>query len=66
MLDKEGLTLTDVQPQDIDVMFPVSSDGDLVNHVGGGSGGYLEHIFRYAARELFDVSVDQIEYKMLK
>ncbi len=24
----------------------------------GGSGGYVEHIFRYAAKELFDVVID--------
>ncbi|XP_038066334.1 cytosolic Fe-S cluster assembly factor narfl-like [Patiria miniata] len=66
MLDKEGLSLADMQPQDLDPMFPVSRDGQLVNHIGGGSGGYLEHIFRYAAQELYGVSVEHIEYKTLK
>ena len=29
---------------------------------GGGAGGYLEHIFRYAARELYGVNVAQVQY----
>lgn len=31
--------------------------------MSGGSGGYLEFIFRYAAKELFGVTVDKIEYQ---
>lgn len=31
---------------------------------GGGSGGYLETIFKYSAKELFGVQVDTVEYKM--
>jgi len=30
----------------------------------GASGGYLENVFRYAARALFDVEVADIEYKV--
>jgi len=30
---------------------------------GGGSGGYLEAIFKHAAKELFGVHVEHVEYK---
>lgn len=34
--------------------------------MSGGSGGYLEFIFRYASKELFGVTIDKIEYKASK
>lgn len=40
--------------------------GELVGHVGGGSGGYLEHIARYAAQEILHVEIDQLQYKTLR
>ena len=33
---------------------------------GGGSGGYLEYVFRYAANELFGVKVEKVVYKPTK
>ena len=38
----------------------------LLNHDGGGSGGYLEHVLKYAAHNLFGHDVTQIEYKVLR
>lgn len=34
----------------------------LVGPAGSGAGGYLEHLFRHAARELFGVTVDAIPF----
>lgn len=31
--------------------------------MSGGSGGYLEYVFRYAAKELFGKIVDKVEFK---
>lgn len=36
------------------------------SHRGGGSGGYLEHVFRHAARELFGIHVDEVTYRPLR
>lgn len=36
------------------------------SHRGGGSGGYLEHVFRHAAQELFGIHVDEVTYKPLR
>lgn len=38
----------------------------LWRHIGSGSGGYADHIFRYAAKELFDIDNDKIEFKQLR
>jgi len=35
-------------------------------HQGGGSGGYLEYIFKSAAKELFNIDVNEIEYKTVR
>ncbi|XP_043944882.1 cytosolic iron-sulfur assembly component 3 [Protopterus annectens] len=66
MLEKEGVSLSDLNPLPFDSMFDsVPADCDL-SHSGGGSGGYLEHIFRHAAKELFGMEVKEIAYKILK
>lgn len=36
------------------------------SHSGGGSGGYLEHVFRHAAQELFGIHVDKVTYRPLR
>ena len=39
---------------------------EIVSHIGGGSGGYLEHIARYASNILGGQSLDQLQYKVLR
>lgn len=46
--------------------FSSATEEELTGHSGGGSGGYLEHIYKYAAKELFGIEVDTIQYKPLK
>ncbi|XP_069840171.1 cytosolic iron-sulfur assembly component 3 [Dendropsophus ebraccatus] len=66
MLEQEGMSLPDVNPCPLDTQFSSAVDNEPLGHEGGGSGGYLEHIFRYAAQELFGLHVDEIKYKPLK
>lgn len=35
-------------------------------HESSGSGGYSDHIFKYAAKQLFDMDVAELEYKNLR
>lgn len=42
------------------------SSQEPTSHRGGGSGGYLEHVFRHAARELFGIHVDEVTYRPLR
>ncbi|NXI72024.1 NARFL factor, partial [Anseranas semipalmata] len=66
LLEQEGISLSDVDPAPLDTMFSSAAEEELTSHSGGGSGGYLEHIYKYAAKELFGIQVDKIQYKPLK
>ncbi|NXE50672.1 NARFL factor, partial [Casuarius casuarius] len=66
LLEQEGISLSDVDPVPLDTMFSSITQEELTSHSGGGSGGYLEHIYKYAAKELFGIQVDTIQYKPLK
>ncbi|XP_078273789.1 cytosolic Fe-S cluster assembly factor narfl isoform X2 [Rhinoraja longicauda] len=66
MLEQEGLSLANVDPMPLDTIFGDVAEVEVVGHSGGGSGGYLEHIFKYASKELFGIEVDQIIYKTLR
>lgn len=66
MLQKEGVTLLDQEPSELDDVYNSLEDGELVSHSGGGSGGYLHHIARYAAKELYGQHLEQLNYKTLK
>jgi hypothetical protein len=51
------------------VAFPYRFGGTedrLVTHDGGGSGGYLEYILKYAAQEFYGLQLDQVQYKILR
>lgn len=43
-----------------------TSAQEPTSHSGGGSGGYLEHVFRHAAQELFGIHVDEVTYRPLR
>lgn len=66
ILEQEEMSLADVNPCPLDTEFTSMMDDEPVGHEGGGSGGYLEHIFKHAAQELFGIQVDEIKYKPLK
>ncbi|NXI59227.1 NARFL factor, partial [Chloroceryle aenea] len=66
LLEQEGVSLSDVDPAPLDTMFSSAAGEQLTSHAGGGSGGYLEHIYKHAAKELFGIHVDTIQYKPLK
>ncbi|NXD82253.1 NARFL factor, partial [Halcyon senegalensis] len=66
LLEQEGVSLPDVDPAPLDTMFSGAAGEQLTSHAGGGSGGYLEHIYKHAAKELFGIQVDTIQYKPLK
>ncbi|XP_053326626.1 cytosolic iron-sulfur assembly component 3 [Spea bombifrons] len=66
MLEQERVSLSEVSSSPLDTLFSSAVDEEPLGHGGGGSGGYLEHIFKHAAQELFGVRVDHITYKPLK
>lgn len=46
--------------------FSSVSGDDFLSHAGSGSGGYLHHVFTYAAKYLFGEEVKNLTYKILK
>ncbi|NWI02442.1 NARFL factor, partial [Tichodroma muraria] len=65
LLEQEGVSLADVDPAPLDTLLG-GAGTELSSHAGGGSGGYLEHVFRHAAQQLFGIHVGSIHYKPLK
>ncbi|XP_065656211.1 cytosolic Fe-S cluster assembly factor narfl-like [Hydra vulgaris] len=61
-IDFCGLSLSLI---DEDYSF-VDEQYQLLSHRGGGSGGYLEHVFLHASHSLFNVIPEQIIYKPLR
>ncbi|XP_020032656.1 cytosolic iron-sulfur assembly component 3 [Castor canadensis] len=68
LLEEEGVSLSDLEPAPLDGL---SSSGSVsveepTSHRGGGSGGYLEHVFQHAAQELFGIHVTEVTYRPLR
>jgi iron only hydrogenase large subunit-like protein len=65
MMQDRGVTEWGELPEvAVDTLAPgLDSTAGAAVHGGGGSGGYLEYVFRRAARELFGVEDAAIEYE---
>lgn len=63
LLEKRHISLNDCPQLPLDVLPDLDS---VQGHYGGGAGGYLECLFRYAAKELYGHEVDRMEYKVIR
>lgn len=68
MFQTAGRFLRDVSPVELDWPWNTAcpDSANVWAHESSGSGGYSDHLFKYAARELFGIQVDRIEYKNLR
>lgn len=66
MLDKDGKSLEDCNNSVLDWPWKVEGEALLKRHIGTGSGGYADHIFLYAAEQLFGESNIPLVYKNLR
>ncbi|XP_068710681.1 probable cytosolic Fe-S cluster assembly factor v1g210509 [Montipora foliosa] len=66
MFEEKGVNFNELENAELDKLFSSVHGDELVNHSGGGSGGYLEHVFTFAAKECFGKTVDEITYKTLR
>ncbi|CAL1541927.1 unnamed protein product [Lymnaea stagnalis] len=66
MLEKEGISLADVDEVNVESIVNGSNDDPLCSHRGGGSGGYLEHVARFAAATILETQVENLSYKVLR
>lgn len=67
-MDSSERSLAEAVPCDLDWPWETvqPSTSAIWAHENSGSGGYSDHIFKYAARELFDMTVTELEYKNLR
>ncbi|MEQ2223979.1 hypothetical protein ILYODFUR_002653 [Ilyodon furcidens] len=66
MLEEHNVSLSDVEPAALDTMFSSVCGDEFLRHAGSGSGGYLHHVFTYAAKQLFGEEVKELTYKTLR
>lgn len=69
MLENDGVSLRDVPEGKFSEPWKESQSQNFEHifaHEGSGSGGYADHIFKYAAKELFGDELHQLEYKILR
>eukprot|EP00794_Sanderia_malayensis_P015037 gene15037-16590_t len=67
MFEEKGVVFDQIPNMPVDMPFSSVDDcGVLMSHWGGGSGGYAENIFKFAAKELFGVENAHVEYKTLR
>ena len=67
MLDSETAKLDQFDKAPFDWPWSDSRPTNIVfAHENSGSGGFSDHIFKYAAKKLFDKDIDVIEYKNLR
>lgn len=69
MLAKDSLNLENIEAASFD--HPWCEDNKNVptviyGHDGSGSGGYSDHILKFAAKELFGMEIEKVEYKNLR
>ncbi|TNM97341.1 hypothetical protein fugu_015497 [Takifugu bimaculatus] len=66
MLEERDVSLNNVEPVPLDTVFSNVYGDEYLSHAGSGSGGYLHHVFSYAAKHLFGEEVKELTYKTLK
>lgn len=66
MMEQSNVSMESIDPVPLDHVFGEISDPSLMRHDGRGSEGFLEHIFKHAAKELFGLEVEEIVYKTLR
>ncbi|XP_034049172.1 nuclear prelamin A recognition factor [Thalassophryne amazonica] len=66
MMEQRKVTVEELDSVPLDHVLGEPGDGMLVRHEGRGSEGFLEHVFKHAAKELFGLDVQEITYKTLR
>lgn len=70
MLEQQNKKLSDFEPSVIDSPFGTLEFSNKPKHIwghsGSGSGGYADFIFKYAAKNLFQMTDVKLEFKDLR
>lgn len=65
IMEQRNISIKDVEEPPLENVFG-GTTCQFVRHEGTSSDGYLAHVFRHAAKELFGMEVQEITYKTLK
>ncbi|XP_056406467.1 nuclear prelamin A recognition factor [Hyla sarda] len=65
IMEQRNVSVKDVEDSPLETVFG-GTTCQFVRHEGTSSDGYLAHVFRHAAKELFGMEVQEITYKTLK
>uniref|UniRef100_A0A1L8DXG4 Putative nuclear architecture related protein n=1 Tax=Nyssomyia neivai TaxID=330878 RepID=A0A1L8DXG4_9DIPT len=67
MLQKDGKSLGDFVSKPLDWPWPIpESHTQMWANETSGSGGYCEHIFKYAVKQIFNEQIEKLEFKSLR
>lgn len=67
MLDNEGKSLNDFTKAKLDWPWNNLNENNFIaRYESSGSGGYSEHIFKYAAKTLFNQDLIELKYNNLR
>ncbi|XP_050345097.1 probable cytosolic Fe-S cluster assembly factor GL21135 [Nymphalis io] len=66
MLENSGKCLSEVEGSNLDWPWDDSDGSGVKSHIGSGSGGNADHVFLYAAQQLFGETNAPLVYKNLR
>ncbi|XP_072230014.1 nuclear prelamin A recognition factor [Leuresthes tenuis] len=66
LMERRKVSVEELDSVPLDQVLGEGGDVVLVRHDGRGSEGFLEHVFKHAAKELFGLDVQEITYKTLR
>ncbi|XP_029014947.1 cytosolic Fe-S cluster assembly factor narfl [Betta splendens] len=66
MLEEENVSLNELEPAALDNVFSSVCGDEFLSHAGSASGGYLHHVFTFAAKQLFGEEVKELTYKTMR
>ena len=65
ILDQLSIDFVNLNQSDVDSLLPGAEfDSEWSIPAGSGSGGFADHVLRYAAKELFGQTLDSVEFKI--
>lgn len=66
MMEDLGISFVDLPISPMDSLLDQTESNILPSVTGSGSGGYAEHVLRFAAKELFDIDLDEIHFQTVR
>ncbi|KAM4524033.1 nuclear prelamin A recognition factor [Odontesthes bonariensis] len=66
LMEQRKVSVEELDSVPLDQVLGEGGEVALVRHDGRGSEGFLEHVFKHAAKELFGLDVQEITYKTLR